>query len=139
MTGNHLAQEADSCAASRGTPSSAVMPGLIAIRHPPTQTSLGNAPWPRSKPSPSEAKMRSQKGLGMGVSLPSGVFLVIAAMLLLGCEAKRPDLNTAPQDGADVEASKDIMPSDVVLSEDPLSVEISASSTLGDPLAGLTA
>ena len=83
--------------------------------------------------------MTSPRGFGVGPSFLRGALPVLTGLLLLGCEARRPSLNTAPQGESDVEVSKDLMPADTMISGETPSAEVAASASLGGPLAGLDA
>lgn len=72
----------------------------------------------------------------MGVPFRCGALAVIASLFLLGCEARRPSLSTAPAGGSEVVVSGDTLPADVMSSDDAPSTE-GLSTTLGGPLAGL--
>ena len=57
---------------------------------------------------------------------------LLTILLLAGCEANRPALSTAPSMAA---AHEEVLPAE--LASDPGTMDLVATSTLGEPLAGL--
>src|SRR5258705_9962783 len=89
--------------------------------------------------------MPSRRRHGLGVSFPSGnqtmrgALAVITSLLFAGCDANRPQVDSAPLAKSDVEVPQDVASEDVTTLDAMPSVEIASSSTLGGPLAGLDA